>query len=112
MSRFSAIYADKPVDPVQYTYNAHMRGYDVSSIKLAGMVKTFLTFRELHIISQMCDKIGYVAVASRRLTKRQRLKYTDNRIEAGRAVYYLFPRILPADVGAQIQIEDGVTVYQ
>lgn len=112
MSQYDA-YADKPIDPVQYAYNAYMQGKEVPTVRMAGMVKSFLTYRELSIIAQMCEKFGHVAVASRLLTKRQRIRYGPNRIQAGRSVYYLFDsKFLPADIGAEIKIEEGVTVYQ
>lgn len=111
--RYSAAATEKPIDPIQFAYNAYMRGQEVHTVRLAGMVKTFVNHRELHILGQLCKKFGHIAVASRRLTKRQRLKYAGNRIEAGRTVFYLFPgQFLPADVGAEIQKEDDVFVYQ
>lgn len=107
----AALITDKPVDPVQYAYKAHLMGQNIQSLRMAGMVKTYVQHREMSIIGQMCEKLNHIAIASRRLTRRQRIKYAAQRISAGRSVYYVFPRFLPADVGAAIKTEKDVFVY-
>mgnify|MGYP001190359430 CR=1 FL=1 len=109
----AAVHAERPDDPVLYAYRAVMTGKEVNPVRMAGMVKPYILASQVQIIGQMCDKFDHIAVAARLLTKRQRSRYSDNRIEAGRHTFYLFPaRSVPADVGASVRIEDGLTVYQ
>lgn len=104
--------ATAPIDPVQFAYSRYMQGREIDQIKYARMVKRFVLHRETTIISQICEKLGVIAVSSRVLTRRQRIKYADSRFTAGRSTFYLFQAgYVPADVGAKIDMIDGVHVY-
>lgn len=106
------MWGDRAQHPTAYLYRQAYSGQPVDPLRLSFITRKYLQHAQQEFVQQMCAMFGQVAVASRLLTRRQREKYRGNRIRAGGTVYYVFPADrVPADVGAAVEMEPGVTLY-
>lgn len=94
--------------PEQWAYVKMLHGKHVNALHLVTMFKRQHQLDKMQLLERLCQLTGKVAIHSGQLTKRQRMKYGDNRLQDGRTFYYLFDRDrCPADVGALVDLKQG-----
>lgn len=104
--------SSKVKNPTAWAYMKMLHGKPVNPLHLVSMYNNYHEQQQRELIENMCAASNQIAVASAQLTRRQREKYAGNKFKSGRRVFYMFPnRRCPADVGASIQLQEGVRVY-
>lgn len=106
------MWGDRAQHPTAYIFKQAFTGREIDPLRLSVLTRRYIEAAQNDFVTQLCSIFGHVAVSARYLTRRQREKYRENRIQAGGKVYYVFAADrVPADVGAAVEMEPGVTLY-
>lgn len=99
-------------NPHQYLYSKYVMRRSVNLLQLDKMTRDFYKHKFFNFLDNTCKVTGHIAVSSQMLKRRQREKYKDSRLYAGRNVFYLFPcNEIPFDVYHLVQPIDGKFIY-
>ena len=103
----------KTQNPSNWAYKKMLHGKPVNTLHLISMYNRRMEEEKLTLIESMCAASNQIAVSSSILTRRQRDKYSGNRIANGRNTFYMFPSMMcPADIGCMVDIRSGKKVYK
>lgn len=100
-------------NPSNWAYKKMLHGKPVNTLHLISMYNRRVEEEKMSLIENMCTASKQIAVSSTILSRRQRDKYSANRIANGRHTFYMFPAMMcPADIGCVVDIRSGKKVYK
>lgn len=103
---------EKPAQPLQWAYMQVYHGREFNVVKYNKMVKEYMDHAALTQLENTCRTTNHIAVLNRILTRRQREKYSSNKIAIGRQVFYLFnDSSIPLDVYDLLCDKDPSYIY-